>query len=557
VLTKRGFWADDVGARQGALDLATAFPRGVWLDYLLPHFTFHEAVMLRATCKSMRAITADMRADLGRQPVEFLRDMLTCFPKAISVTLDETVDEEEEGYLPPAEVGRLVAWVRKRGNSLTRVNSREWSCMGPFVRRGWRAGLFKAVKSVSLDLSEFKERDLIVDGVVSGVESIALHSIDEGHDELAALGHLRHLPALKEIACYFEILDDVILPPFIPPSLEVLKLESMFAESVLLLGCLPPMIESSGAKLRRLHLSLGDLGDEGNARGVQSLLQACAPTLKEIAFDSDESILSAVELVEGLAGCPHLESVSIPLSAFAAVSPGGGATIRLAHLCLSVDLSGGRDLSTLALWGLMARGGFPTLTSLTLNTNQWHWGAELGPALLAAFEGVAGTLKTLTLTDRSFDKNSYDESDEGGVLPGADAVLMPLGEAIGRLQKLETLELDLGGYGLAYHWIAWGMAKGEGACPALRSLTCAVERDAVWLGRRPSIILPSVRALRVNFFCSRGAEPLSLACGLNILGYEGAVIFEDASDEGGQWSQIRELLQPRANLRFIVTRIQW
>jgi hypothetical protein len=55
---------------------------------------------------------------------------------------------------------------------------------------------------------------------------------------------------------------------------------------VLLLGSLPPMIKSSGAKLRRLDLSLSVSTREGGdlPRGVRSLLQACAPTIQEVTL---------------------------------------------------------------------------------------------------------------------------------------------------------------------------------------------------------------------------------------------------------------------------------
>jgi hypothetical protein len=59
----------------------------VWLDHLLPLLTLREAVTLRATCKAMRAIVADMRADLGERPVKHLKAMLTCFPKADTIDL--------------------------------------------------------------------------------------------------------------------------------------------------------------------------------------------------------------------------------------------------------------------------------------------------------------------------------------------------------------------------------------------------------------------------------------------------------------------------------------
>jgi hypothetical protein len=104
VLTKRGrSGGHEVGASQGALHLATAFPRPVWLDHLLPLLTIRETVTLRAICKAIRAIVADMPADLGRRPVEDLKAMLTCFPKAHAINL------REDGSMTEAEQDSLLA----------------------------------------------------------------------------------------------------------------------------------------------------------------------------------------------------------------------------------------------------------------------------------------------------------------------------------------------------------------------------------------------------------------------------------------------------------------
>jgi hypothetical protein len=392
VLTKRGL-SSVVGASLGALHLATAFPRPVWLDHLLPLLKLQEAVILRATCKAMRAIVADMRADICGLSVKELKAMLTCFPKAATVELYEEDDEDEEEYMTTTEQDRLVAWLVKRGNSLTRID-RQWDTRGPFVRRAWQAGVFKTVRSVSLDFSEEFDRNLIIEGLVSGVESISITISQERHVERAALGYLRHFPALKDITCSL-VGEEIGLPPFIPPSLEALSLDSHFGKAVLVLRCLPPMIESSGAKLRRLELGFDTLSHRDTARGVRSLLQACAATLTEVTLSASKSLASAVEVVEGLASCPHLECLTTPISTFAVLPPGGGIAFRLARLRLNYCYGDTRaegdrlSLSDLALWGVMARGGFPTLSSLSLMPHGWRWGAELGPAVVAAFESRA------------------------------------------------------------------------------------------------------------------------------------------------------------------------
>jgi hypothetical protein len=104
---------------------------------------------------------------------------------------------------------------------------------------------------VHLSLEDVDDRDMIIDGLVSGVESITVDLSDEVLQiERAALGYLRHFPALKHITCALGS-GDTSLSPFIPPSLEALWLDcTACSEPLQLLGCLPPMIESSQAKLR-------------------------------------------------------------------------------------------------------------------------------------------------------------------------------------------------------------------------------------------------------------------------------------------------------------------
>jgi hypothetical protein len=516
----------------------------VWHEHLLPSLELREAVVLRATCKAMRALIADMPAHFGEHPVQHLKAMLTCFPKARTIII------REKTRWTRAEADSLIGWLHKRGNSLVCIQGT--AALGPFARLAWRAGLFKGVKSVTLRLQKKEERALIVDGAVSGVESLVI-SLSPLVTELerGALGCIRHFPALKDIRCRVGS-EDASLPPFIPPSLEALHLDSrLCAQPELLLGCLPAMIESSGAKVRVLGFNLKDLGDEATARGVRSLIQSCASTVREITLESSSPIDSAVEVAEGLASCQHLEKVVAPARAFGTMPrhARGSITFRLVHLRLSDGPVGGSDMSSLELWGVMARGGFPVLQSLLLQFgNSSLEGAELGPALVAAFAGVAGTLKALMLR-RVF---------AGGGVPlprlgDQTAVVTRLGEAIGKLRRLETLKLLLGVGGVGYHRIAQGL--GEGPCPALRSLTLLVVDGAAWMGFQPSLILPSVQHLTFLFAMPREraviwAEPLFVAHALTSLEYRGSVVMPRAAMHQEQRDQIRAILQPRASVRF-------
>jgi hypothetical protein len=122
-------------------------------------------------------------------------------------------------------------------------------------------------------------------------------------------------------------------------------------------------------------------------------------------------------------------------------------------------------------------------------------------------------------------------------------------EAIGKLRRLETLELLLSMTGNAYHLIAQGMAKG--GCPVLRSLTCTMNKGAAGMGHRPSLILPSVQHLSVVFTRpTDGAEPLAMAHALTSLGYRGSVVMVQAALDKGQQDQIRAILQPGVSVRF-------
>jgi hypothetical protein len=178
----------------------------------------------------------------------------------------------------------------------------------------------------------------------------------------------------------------------------------------------------------------------------------------------------------------------------------------------------------------MARRGFPALISVRLDSEGWTWGPEVGPAMVAAFEGVAGTLKALAIRHK--------------IIGGGDGVLRQLGEAIGKLRLLEDLELDVGGQGLKYYHVAQGM--GEGACPAIRSLSCAIESGAGWLACRPSIIQPSVQNLYVTFGGVPGPEPLALAGALALLDFRGSVVMKNVFQVGGgQRERVRELLKSR------------
>jgi hypothetical protein len=192
----------------------------------------------------------------------------------------------------------------------------------------------------------------------------------------------------------------------------------------------------------------------------------------------------------------------------------------------------------------MARGGLPILEFLCLDGEGWRWDAELGPAMVAAFEGVADTLKELALVRRDFRRRAENGAE-------VQREQLQFGEAIGKLRRLETLKLGIYGQGGAYHQLAKGM--GKESCPALRSVACFVEEGAVWMACRPSIIRPSVQHLKVCFPLYdnyRDEEPLALACALTSLGYRGTVVMKDVLLDAGQDDLIRSILPPQVFVTF-------
>jgi hypothetical protein len=537
VLAKRGF-PEDLGASQGAL--ATAFPRALWLSHLLPSLQLREAVSLRTTCKALRAIVAEMPADLGIRPLESLQRMLTCFPKAWRVELrgGDTMTQEEQDS--------LLAWLKGRENFLTHVGFEdshlgfEDSPLDPFHRRAWRAGVFKRVKGVTLWLDGEDDKDLIIEGFVSGVESLGVHALGTAPQvERLVMGYIRTFRALTKLECSLEDLGDISLPP----SLEVLELTLHPSRQPVLLGGLAPMIESSGAKLRRLKLTVDELTDQDAARGVGSLFRACAPTLREASLLVHNPFESAKAVAEGLAACPQLERVSAPMSTFRVMPLDGSVIFHVSHLVLDECDRVFDDEATpdFALWRVMARGGFPSLSSLSLEGGRYKLDGECGPAMAAAFEGVADTLKKLVFYQDLY----YDQVPEYVDPVRADATLVRIGEALGKLRRLETLDLNIGRTGLACYRLAQGM--GEGACPALRSLTCYVDQGAAWLAARPSVILPSVQDLCVELSGddddAEHAEMLAMACALTSLGYRGSLVLRCAYGPEQQ-EQMLELLEP-------------
>jgi hypothetical protein len=288
--------------------------------------------------------------------------MLTWFPKARTIII------REKTRLTPPEEDSLIGWLQERGNSLVGIQA--ISALGPFVRRAWRAGPFKTVKAVGLRLQNEEDRALITDGAVSGVESLVISlSPQVTEPEQGALGCTRHFAALRHLRCRVRGLGGC-QPPALHPAV------ARGPSSRL------PLVRPAGAaaglspRHDRVQRSQDPTswsesqgpGDEATACGVRSLIQSCASTVRSFALESSSPIDAAVEVVEGLASCQNLDIVQAPPRVFETMPMliRGSITFRLVHLRLSDGPVDGSDVSSLELWGVMARGGFPVLQSLWL-----------------------------------------------------------------------------------------------------------------------------------------------------------------------------------------------
>jgi hypothetical protein len=80
---------------------------------------------------------------------------------------------------------------------------------------------------------------------------------------------------------------------------------------------------------------------------------------------------------------------------------------------------------------------------------------------------------------------------------GGPQVFFHLGAAIGRLVRLRSLYLNISKDGRDYHTLGRGMATG--GCPELWELQIeSVAKNAEYLALAPSVIVPSIRVMKVS-----------------------------------------------------------
>jgi hypothetical protein len=509
----------------------------VWEDHLLPLMTCKDAARLRCTCKALRGMVRKHYKDVGTVKVKHLRTALTIFRGARSLALDHLEPLCQGKY-----VETLVQWLRERG----RGSGLERVTIAPhypgFLRKALEANALPSLRSVLLCLKCPIQRALLMEGLVAAMHELRLviegsHTIDM--DQVAALSLLQQMHALAKLEislCGWGFGDSVEWPRFIPPSLKALRIELISQvpsenESFLRARALPAMLEASGARLDRLEMFLPGDFEEYNEELVYlaQVLRCCSPSLRGLLlgtcnvdpeYDPSETDLSAsdverlrgqwADVMAGVSACRNLQVLVLPNVFLESLFPPGAALCRLTHLEI-VDYVGENppDVGARGLWALMASGGLPALTKLSVElAGRWGGLEEVRTRVVPAFEAVAGTLTQLHLakTDSEWPKSGVEVGYE-------------LGVAVGKLRRVKDLALELFNDGRAYHAMAQGLAAsgGESPLPLLWRLLLP-EGVEVNTDQVASLLRPSVRVFGTCNYNRRAA--LLTACALRRAGYK-------------------------------------
>jgi hypothetical protein len=219
------------------------------------------------------------------------------------------------------------------------------------------------------------------------------------------------------------------------------------------------------------------------------------------------------ELAPGLVSCcDSLRTLHCAWAVFSALPATCPGFTRLTELRL--DGAGVNFEVTSSAWQLMADGRLPALATLHVQSNTRvcfsRAEGEGGFALGRALEGVAGTLRRLTVT-----------CVEMTNLPDGHGPCYELGAAIGKLGRLRYLSLHMFSDGRAFGAVGQGLAA-SGGCPELFELSVGGPRlvanvDSFIL--EGGLIVPSVRDLDIEAFCKE-EEALSVCCALAQTGYK-------------------------------------
>jgi hypothetical protein len=279
---------------------ARALPMALWEDHLLPLLTCKDAARLACTCRALKGVVRELfKGDLGTVKMKKLRAVLTTFPVARSLLLEES---HYGWWERPPEEG-LVEWLREggRGSHLVKVHAED-DRASDLVHTALRGGALPSLKAVNVKLEERMARASLTEGFLGSMHELCMDLTRIEELQLAALGLVRQLPALikldLKVSSYMAMRNDppVHWPPFIPPSLKALFLDvkrNTFPNQ-LLLPALPGMLEASGARLERLEVlvpnGVDNLGD--GLVHVAQAVRCCSSTLKAFLFTTTAGDLS-------------------------------------------------------------------------------------------------------------------------------------------------------------------------------------------------------------------------------------------------------------------------
>jgi hypothetical protein len=323
--------------------------------------------------------------------------------------------------------------------------------------------------------------------------------------------------------------------PFIPPALKALFMTvTVGFAAERLLPLFPGMLEASGARLERLQMYIPceyEGVDDVILAHMAKILHCCSPTLEGFylgtglgwfSFDEKEQDHAErvgvmwADVLAGVLSCRELQVLVLPPIRIEPSFPPGTAFARLTHLEISdYEREHPPDAGVMGLWELVASGGLPALTKLSLMlVGRWGGVEEVRSRVVPAFEAVAGTLTHLYLVKPVYGEWSSDEVDVG----------YEWGVAVGKLRRLKDLALDLSQDGRAYQGMAQGLAAsgGDPPLPLLWRLRVFsfVNANTDLL---PCLLLPSVRVFGTVFACNLQVG-LLIVCALREAGYQHTLI---------------------------------
>jgi hypothetical protein len=538
-----------------------ALPLAVWEDHLLLMLTCKDAARLGSTCKALRGVVREHFKDIGRIQLDKLQAALTTFPRAQSAEpySSDMSDWDDAQIVSLAQMTSVVEWLRegKRGGSITRLSNHAHTFIGfPIVdvavHAALRGGALPSLRSVAVLLDDDTHRASLTEGLLRGMHELLLEVRGDEHEydveaQLAALGLVRHLPALAKLT--LRVCSDlgdgdpVPWPPFIPRHLRALIIRTdhgdplhggKYARS--LFQALPGMLGASGARLDNLQVEFDNFDFDYLGDALIHLAQAlrcCSPTLRRLALwqwcedmitldPKAEDYASQVErlrvqwaeLLAGVSACRDLQVLDLPQDIqVEPLFPPGTAFARLTdlHIC-TPEREHPPPAGAMGLWEVMASGGLSSLAKLNVGFIGYRCRGPAGledmkTRVAPALEAMAGTLTRLDMW--------YENGWRSAEVDLAYAV----GVAVGKLRRLKDLTLILSGDGRTYHTVARGLAASGGDRPLpLLWRVRATSWGSSNADLLASLLLPSVR---VFASCHKDARSALLtACALQQAGYK-------------------------------------